>query len=489
MAQPTIRQEPKMIPKKSIIVIRYILFLILIFVAYRFVNYVLRDKTECNLTATFNYEKNNSLDVVFLGSSQIVTSVYPMELWNDYGIASYNMAASGVTIPLQYYMAETVFERQTPKVIVADVGFVYVPDLLFSNPRFHAVYDNFDFSPSKYRAIKALVAKEDYIEMIFPLHIYHTRWNSLTEADFKPLTDFGTKGAALLGTDKRVYISKYSYQISDDRQEITKAADDYLHRLINLCEKNGTKLVLTAIPICEFSTVSGYTSMLNSVQDIADEHGLPFLNGYRDETHWGLDYNTDFIDTAHTNIRGGEKVTDYLGKFLSTNFDLPDRRNDENYSDWFETYKEYKEYYDSIAVYPTYDPQVGISFVSDGYNASSFFVNGIHGCENSWSWSSGKQSDAFFLYNNTDTNKLTFSLDYVMLYSYNLPYQEVEIYINDVCLGSLQLTEPSGTVSVDIPEGLVKTDNINHLCIKYPQIIEDTEDGALAVAYKHIYIK
>jgi hypothetical protein len=183
-----------------------------------------------------------------------------------------------------------------------------------------------------------------------------------------------------------------------------------------------------------------------------------------------------------------KQVTAYIGGFLNSNFDLPDRRNDDEYSEWFEDYEKYKTYYDSFAVYSTYNPQTGISFVTDGYNAKDFFVNGINDCETSWSWSKGSQSDAFFRYDNTKTNDLTLSLEYNALYTYELAYQEVVVYLNDVILGTQQLFETSGTVSISIPEGLMKANDINHLCIKYPQI-ENTDDNALAVAYSHMYVK
>ena len=50
------------------------------------------------------YESKEEFDVLFLGSSQMYRSVYPMELWDEYGITSYNMGASASLLPENYWI-------------------------------------------------------------------------------------------------------------------------------------------------------------------------------------------------------------------------------------------------------------------------------------------------------------------------------------------------------------------------------------------------
>lgn len=40
----------------------------------------------------------------------------------------------------------------------------------------------------------------------------------------------------------------------------------------------------------------------------------------------GIDGNTDFIDPDHLNDSGAKKVANYLGKFISDNYDITDMR-------------------------------------------------------------------------------------------------------------------------------------------------------------------
>ena len=48
----------------------------------------------------------------------------------------------------------------------------------------------------------------------------------------------------------------------------------------------------------------------------------------------GLDFETDFNDFSHLNLQGTVKYTDFLAKYIKSEFDIPDRRQDERYSSW-----------------------------------------------------------------------------------------------------------------------------------------------------------
>ena len=44
-------------------------------------------------------EQEADFDVLFLGTSHVFCGIFPMELWNDYGIVSYNVAGYSSRIP------------------------------------------------------------------------------------------------------------------------------------------------------------------------------------------------------------------------------------------------------------------------------------------------------------------------------------------------------------------------------------------------------
>ena len=55
-------------------------------------------------------------DVLFFGTSHVVDSVNPMQLWAEQGITSYNLAIHGGSIASSYWMLRMALEYKVPKI-------------------------------------------------------------------------------------------------------------------------------------------------------------------------------------------------------------------------------------------------------------------------------------------------------------------------------------------------------------------------------------
>ena len=80
------------------------------------------------LAMTEGPEKNGSFlqedrdyDVLFFGSSHAVNGIYPMELWKDYGITSYNLSGHGAGLAASYWTMRLATQYHKPRVAVLDV--------------------------------------------------------------------------------------------------------------------------------------------------------------------------------------------------------------------------------------------------------------------------------------------------------------------------------------------------------------------------------
>lgn len=113
------------------ICIKGTIFILLFCLILQSVSFVLRDKTNSEFILGFEDEQKNSLDVLFLGSSMSYRHIYPLELWNNFGIVSYNLGTSEQTIPMSYYLLQYALEQQTPQVIVLDVGMCTIKEKSF----------------------------------------------------------------------------------------------------------------------------------------------------------------------------------------------------------------------------------------------------------------------------------------------------------------------------------------------------------------------
>ena len=55
-------------------------------------------------------------------------------------------------------------------------------------------------------------------------------------------------------------------------------------------------------------------------------------------------FHTDLHDRGHLNPSGARKVTDYLGNYIKNHYEIPDRRLDKYYSNWFSEYEDYIDF-------------------------------------------------------------------------------------------------------------------------------------------------
>ena len=89
--------------------------------------YIMHSKTWYPKMNEF-YNHPEEYDVWFLGSSHAIMSTLPEEMWQEYGIRSYNLACYGQTIAMDYWITRNLLKVSKPKLVVIDVGVNRVPD-------------------------------------------------------------------------------------------------------------------------------------------------------------------------------------------------------------------------------------------------------------------------------------------------------------------------------------------------------------------------
>ena len=139
-------------------IISFVCFTVILVLLISGMNFVLRNKNEANIVYPYYNERKDSLDAVFIGSSHIMCGVFPMDLWNDYGIASYDYASSALVLPQSYYQVIEALKTQNPEVVVIDVsGAVYENTKVGTKEYVHVQLDNMRWSLNKVRAINDLI--------------------------------------------------------------------------------------------------------------------------------------------------------------------------------------------------------------------------------------------------------------------------------------------------------------------------------------------
>lgn len=284
------------------------------------------------------WEQPEEYDVWFMGTSHIYYAIHPMELWNQYGIRAYDLAAPSSQIPQTYWTMMCALQYSQPKVIVLDTYKLHFDTKHQPDRLPHVGMDIIPFSITKLRGICDIFETwEDRFEYICKFSIYHNRWEELEEADFNMEPTY-VKGAKF--KNNIVDCSDYQRIPKEDMSDTDTMGFLYLRKIIEECQKRGIELILTDLPFCSSKEQQ---RAINAVPKIAREYDLTFLDLAYEE---GLiDYAVDFGDKSHVNPFGAKKLTQYIGEYLSGQCNLTDCRKSPQIAEkWNQEWEQYSEW-------------------------------------------------------------------------------------------------------------------------------------------------
>ena len=130
-------------------------------------------------TARFDsfFDHAGSYDVLFFGTSHVRDGVFPLELWETYGISAYNCASSGASLPTTYWAMKNALEQAQPELIVLDCCRIRYAETCNDMSSLHDMMDPYPLTLAKVAAAMDLRdSKEqrgEMLELIFPFSVYH----------------------------------------------------------------------------------------------------------------------------------------------------------------------------------------------------------------------------------------------------------------------------------------------------------------------------
>ena len=182
----------------------------------------------------------------------------------------------------------------------------------------------------------SMTEDEKFIEYLFPILRYHSRWSDLNSDDFKYL--FHRNKVSYNGYYMRVDV-KAATDVPEGRPLADYQFGDnayyYLDKLTKLCKDNDVKLVLVKAPTLY---PYWYDEWDKQIVDYANENNLTYINFLEAQDEIGLDWSKDTYDGGlHLNLAGAEKLSKYFGEILSKDMNVPDRRGDEKLAKYWDS--------------------------------------------------------------------------------------------------------------------------------------------------------
>ncbi len=334
-------------------------------------NFVLKLKSidGCYVAQMFYRQPPDTVDVIFIGSSHIYTDVNPAVLWEEFGMSAYDLAGSNQPLWNTYYYMKEAIEEQSPELVVIDVYRAIEMSDVIDDARIAMNTMGMKYGENKVESIRASVAdEEDASNYILGLPVYHTKYESLTEDDFKRFNG-DPNGTNYKGFNENCVSTTYFESFADmstitDTLPLTQKSEEYLEKIIELAEETDTKLLLMVSP---YQGIMPSDKMIyNRVREIAEEHGVAYVDFNDRYGEMGLSPMTDCAESSHLNYYGSEKFSLYLGQYLKNRYSIEDHRGDAAYDSWEKNAEHYGRIRYNFMVRNTADLDELLSLLLDG---------------------------------------------------------------------------------------------------------------------------
>ena len=296
-------------------------------------------KSSDTLTGFYQLEED-SIDTLIIGSSQVISGVSPMELYQNQGISAYSLGTERQPVLCSYTLLKEALDTQPNlKAVIFEVTELFN---VCDEASYRKGLDYLPLNANKWEAIQSHVAWAEKREQeqngeaaptalsyVLPIIAYHDRWNQLEKADFTYWREDRTdpyRGFSIQTNQG----AKGTYEPLDEDASAALAqpepeAMEAFTNLVSLCKERNIDLILLKTPRSDW-TLEEY----NTTQLLAQQNDLPFLdfNLPQLQKAIGYDYTVDnlYRSPTHLNLSGAQKVTAYLGDYLADHCNVADVR-------------------------------------------------------------------------------------------------------------------------------------------------------------------
>ncbi|MGN0519006.1 MAG: hypothetical protein ACI4II_09830 [Acutalibacteraceae bacterium] len=284
----------------------------------------------------FYMEDKDSLDVVFIGASELYAGFSSVYAYEKFGFTSYPLATQSMSSRVYKTALKEVLRTQNPKLIVIEINaFLYErfnEESEEANTRKYI--DNVPLNANKIKFINENFDFADRFEYYFPFLKYHSTWDEYPY-NFPNVAynlKLHNRGYSLLKgmkTSAKIFHSKKKDIINTDlssdntRLPLVPKLEGLLRDLLQFCKDEGLdNVVFMRMPHIVLNDKYDRFARTNTAGTIIEEYGYEFLNFERYPELLNLDIKHDFYNSDHLNIYGCEKMTEFLGTLFMRDFGI-----------------------------------------------------------------------------------------------------------------------------------------------------------------------
>lgn len=326
----------------------------------------------------FYNEEPNSIDVVFLGASEVFAGYAPGYAYDQFGYTSYIYVTDANVGSLYKSQLKEVLAQQDPQIVFVETfGFLRGNDTsLISEDRMRLFTESIPLSRNKVETVWEYPC-DHKLSYFIPFLKYHAHPGMIMDNVRALLNDpmyLDRKAPSLL---KGISTICVSYDGPGDpgtpddpaAHVLSPEAEFYLIDFLEYCkEEELDNIVFINFPrYLENEENHDLMSLVAQVEEIAGEYGYPLVNLQGTNEATGLDVRTDFYNSHHMNVYGQRKITRHIGNLVMNEYGITPRvQSPEATANWeasarstqefFQLAEGYIEAGQAVTIQEDYDP-------------------------------------------------------------------------------------------------------------------------------------
>ena len=274
----------------------------------------------------FLMEEENTIDVLFIGSSLTYCNIIPAIYWQDTGLTAWDVTGPELTIPGAYHYLVEALKTQSPRAVFIEIsGALYSRYTGFTK----TVIGQMPWGLNRLEMTFAEGEPENLTGLLFPMFFYHSRWTELSDDDWKVFLH-GYEQDMYAGY---TYLNQYrvpsGYVTRTDSGADTENNQrnlEYLKKIAALCQEQGITPVFYESPAAS-TMPEELMGPIRQELDAIDGTVVVNFNDYRDAI--GAELEGDYYDALHYNAAGAQKFSRFLADWTAENLTLtPTGRGD-----------------------------------------------------------------------------------------------------------------------------------------------------------------
>ena len=300
---------------------------------------------------TYKNLPKDTVDAVILGTSGVDRYWIPSQAYEEYGITVYPLSTDAFPAWLYKYAVDEALKYQDVDLLILDIRpFTLetcdIDDMDVRARRFLDALSPFSINRIK-GCFETMKIRDDVdksasrldLSYLFPIIKFHGKWSQegfLLGDNWKDLPHeylgYYVKDSV---TTRPVPQENLGFD-ADYYVELNEYIDDYFYEFLDYIKELDVEVLFIDTPQIREDVEMGIS---NTIYKLLEEEGFECVHFYDENSDntfsIDLDLETDFYNEGHTNYYGAQKFTTVFSEYLVENYELEDRRDDEQVQkDW-----------------------------------------------------------------------------------------------------------------------------------------------------------